>query len=188
MESTTVGGQHRDIAAPYRSLRGTVPQGRAIVVVHIGARQTTLVSGKGNEPDTTVALAIGAQKTSADHFKHRPPTPGELENAIMVVEDELARARATIADDALLLSGDVTLREVARLAGLAGRADVSVRIDAVEGLFDRLAAVSLGWPASSAGLPEDNEFAATLLILRELMHHLGFSALTVNSPDASWPG
>ena len=182
MKSTIIGKQHSEVAALYRSLRGSVPSGQTIAVVHIGACETTLASGTGGEPDGTVALAIGARNTAQDHFKHRPPTPGELENAIMVVEDELARARATIADGAVLLSGDAALREVARLAGVTGvadRAELSVRIDAVEGVFDRLAAVSLGRPASSAGLPEDNEFAATLLILRELMHHLGFSALTV---------
>ena len=179
MKSTNIGKQHSEVAALYRSLRGSVPPGQTIVVVHIGACETTLASGTGGEPDGTVALAIGARNTAQDHFKHRPPTPGELENAIMVVEDELARARATIADGAVLLSGDAALREVARLAGVTDRAELSVQIDAVEGVFDRLAAVSLGRPASSAGLPEDNEFAATLLILRELMHHLGFSALTV---------
>ena len=185
MKSTNIGKQHSEVAALYRSLRGSVPPGQTIAVVHVGACETTLASGTGGEPDGTVALAIGARNTAQDHFKHRPPTPGELENAIMVVEDELARARATIADGAVLLSGDAALREVARLAGVTGvagvadRAGLSVQIDAVEGVFDRLAAVSLGRPASSAGLPEDNEFAATLLILRELMHHLGFSALTV---------
>jgi hypothetical protein len=54
-------------------------------------------------------------------------------------------------------------------------------VEAVERLFDLLAALSLGRPASSAGIPADGVFAARLLILRELMHHLGFAALQLRT-------
>jgi hypothetical protein len=49
----------------------------------------------------------------------------------------------------------------------------------MERTFDRLAQVSLGRPASSEGLPASNSFSATLLILREFMHHLQFAGITV---------
>ena len=48
-------------------------------------------------------------------------------------------------------------------------------VDTVERLFDLLAALSQGRPASSAGIPDSPEFAARLLVLREFMHHLGFA-------------
>jgi len=49
----------------------------------------------------------------------------------------------------------------------------------MEKTFDRLASVSLGRPAAHEGLPDSTAFAATLLILREFMHHLKFASLTV---------
>lgn len=52
-------------------------------------------------------------------------------------------------------------------------------VDRVERLFDLLAALSMGRPASSAGIPTDAGFAATLLILREFMHHLDFTSITI---------
>lgn len=50
-------------------------------------------------------------------------------------------------------------------------------MEAVERLFDLLASLSLGRPASSAGIPDTPAFAARLLILREFMHHLGFAEI-----------
>ena len=62
--------------------------------------------------------------------------------------------------------------------GVAGER-MALPIDAVEGQFDLLAAFIFGRPASSAGIPADSSFAATLLILREFMHHLQFPAITI---------
>lgn len=52
-------------------------------------------------------------------------------------------------------------------------------VEAVERLFDLLAAWSLGRPAVVSGIPTDAGFAATLLILREFMHHLHFACIQV---------
>jgi len=49
----------------------------------------------------------------------------------------------------------------------------------MEQLFSRLAAIVSGRPASTDVLPTDNKFAATLLVLREVMHHLGFMDVTI---------
>ena len=51
-------------------------------------------------------------------------------------------------------------------------------IEAVERLFQRLASASLGDPMARRGLPTGNRFVATALILREFMHHLGFTSIT----------
>jgi len=54
----------------------------------------------------------------------------------------------------------------------------------MERVFSRLAAVVQGKPAAHEGIPDDNAFAATLLILREFMHHLGFSSIGLLSAKA----
>ena len=143
-------------------------------LLHIGADSTTVTAGKGPHVETILVLAIGTRRTATQLFQHNPPTPGELENAIMRVEDEVNRARTIAASHPTLWTADPAIPELARIAGVSGS---SLSLEAVEGLFDLLAALSLGRPASSAGIPSTPAFAARLLILREFMHHLGFAAI-----------
>lgn len=168
-----------EIRQQYGALRLGSPPGTAITVLHIGEEETAVATGVGAEPDAVLVLAIGSRKTAADFFRHTPPTPGELETAIMVVEDEVTRARSMAAGHPTLLTTDTALRELAQIAGIPDGPELILSLEAVEGLFDLLAALSQGRPASSAGIPADPAFAATLLILREFMHHLKFTAITV---------
>jgi len=163
----------------YASLRRSHPDGTPITVICIGPRQTLLVYGKGTMVEATIALDIGSQKTSTDHFKHCPPTPGEMENAIMNVEDEIARVPASLLAGSSLLTADAAIREIALVAGLADQPVMHLGRAEVEITFDRLTYIIEGRPASSESLPEAYEFAATLLILREVMHHQGFSSIAV---------
>ena len=166
----------------YAALRADCPAGSAVTVLHIDAQQTLIASGTGPQPDVTFTLALGSHKTAADLFWHKPPTPGEMENAIMVVEDELFRVRALAANGSVLRSDDPALRQIALLAGATDDAELTLSVDAVERLFDALAALVLGRPASSSGIPDDAAFAATLLILREFMHHLQFASIRISAP------
>lgn len=160
-----------------------------VVVLRLGDDETTLDSGAAS-----MTLAIGARRTAEEWFRHSPPTPLELENAIMVVEDEIARAVAFGGKGIALRSDDGALREIAAFAGITDDVDdalsgdggaapvLRLSLGAVENAFERLAAVALGRPAASAGLPAGDSgrvFAAKLLIVRELMHHLGFAEISV---------
>lgn len=151
----------------------------ASVLLHIGPEQTEIIVRNAGRDDLTVPLALGSQLTSLAYFRHTPPTPAEMENAIMVVEDELMRVRHDIPEGALLSSSDNDIRAIARLAGIAENEHMPLSVDAVERTFDRLALVINGRPASFEGIPEGNDFAATLLILREFMHHLQFEEIVV---------
>ncbi len=163
----------------YSSLRHSDPDGTPITVISIGPEKTHLVFGKGNTAVASVSLGIGAQRASGDHFKHRPPTPGEMEIAIMSVEDEIAKAPAALLVGSNLFTTDAAIREIARLAGLENQPTMHLRIADVERTFDRLVSVVQGQPVASVGLPDGPEFGATLLILREFMHHLGFASITI---------
>jgi hypothetical protein len=147
-------------------------------LLRIGVTQTTFVPGAA-APGTDIVLNLGTQTLAEHHFHHSPPTPLELENAIVEIEDEIARLRVRFPSDAWLCSTDPMLRTIACLAGLPGSGNASLAQDSMERVFDRLASVSLGRPSSQDFLPTDTTFAATLLILRELMHHLGFAAMVV---------
>jgi exopolyphosphatase/pppGpp-phosphohydrolase len=170
-----------EIRRRYAALRAGLPDGKPITLLHIGAEQTVVASGSGAEPEAILTLAIGARKTAADYFKHNPPTPGELENTILAVEDEVVRAQTMNANGSRLFTMDVTIREIALLAGVPDRPELILSLEAMERTFERLAAVTLGRPASHEGIPNSAAFAATLLILREFMHHLKFSAISIRA-------
>ena len=172
-----------EIRLRYGATRLGVPDGTAITLLHIGNEQTAVAIGTGSDPDAILALAIGSNRTAADFFKHAPPMPSELENAIMVVEDEVTRLRSITATASTLFTSDLAIREIALVAGVSGSPELILTLDAVELTFDKLATLRFGRPASSAGIPANAAFAATLLILREFMHHLQFASIVLR-PDS----
>jgi exopolyphosphatase/pppGpp-phosphohydrolase len=163
----------------YRTIRLVLPAGTPITVLHIGEQETAVVTGAGAEPEKCMLLEIGSRKTAADFFLHTPPSPGEIENAIMQVEDEITRVREMIAGYAMLVTMDASIREIALIAGIHAGPAMQLPVDDVEQAFSLLASYSLGRPASISGIPGDPAFAATLLILREFMHHLKFTSISV---------
>lgn len=170
-----------EIRRRYSATRAGVPKGTPTTLLHIGTEQTGLATGSDIEPQTLRVLWIGSRKTAKEYFKHLPPTPGEMENAIAAVEDEVARARTVIPAGSALYTTDAAIREIALISGIPAGAELILGRDAMERTFGRLAAVMPGRPASQEGLPAGAAFAATLLILREVMHHLQFSAITVKT-------
>ncbi len=170
-----------EIRRQYSVMRSGVLERTPITVLHIGAERTGLATGSDIEPQAVLALGIGSQKTARNCFMHVPPTPGEMENAIAAVEDEVTRARTMLVGRSLLFTSDAAIREIALVAGVPAGPVMTLSLDVMERTFGRLAAVALGRPALREGLPTDLAFAATLLILREVMHHLQFSSVTVKA-------
>ncbi len=141
----------------------------------IGARHTEARTGR-----EAAQLALGWVVTPQACFFHDPPTPAELERAIEMVEEEVMRTHGAGPSEPLLRASGDALREVADAAGGADR----LSLDAVEQMFQRIASVSLGDPSAGRGLPSGMRFVATLLILREFMHHGGFTAVDfANTPS-----
>ncbi len=118
-------------------------------------------------------LEIGSQKTAAEYFRHHPPTPREIENAIVAVEDEIARVRSTT--PATLFTTDEAIRKIALIAGLPDQPKLILSRNAVELIFENLVAATQGGPMTN----ESPGFFSALLILREFMHHMQFSSITI---------
>ncbi|ABD70255.1 conserved hypothetical protein [Rhodoferax ferrireducens T118] len=165
---------HDAIHQSYAAVRRQEPPVTPMVLLHIGEDRTCVAAGRGVEPDQVLILEIGSTRTSNDFFRHNPPSPLEIENAIMVVEDEVTRAREITVGPASLYSTDELVYEIAKMAGCSEDLAVTLTIEQLEKLFDQLAARSEGRPSSQVDIPDDPKFAATLLILREFMHHLQF--------------
>lgn len=111
--------------------------------------------------------------------RHLAPTPSlayALEEAIASIEDELARVPRGLHGHALV-SRDPHLVDIARTSGVDAKG--VLRRDAVEHVFSRQSAVAMGRPAAAEQLPDQHAFIATLLLTRELMHHLNIETITL---------
>lgn len=177
----TVPGIEAEVRNRYSSIRLDIPVGKPVTVLHIGAEQTWIATGSGSEPAAMLELAIGSSRTASEHFKHTPPTPAELENAIQTIEDEITRARTMSISNSIVFTTDELVRKIALVAGLADQSELLLSRDAVERTFERLAALALGQLPASERFPRSNAFAASVVILREFMHHLQFLTIAVKT-------
>ena len=149
-----------------------------LATIHIGHERTVVDIQTGPGLKEQLILAVGST-TTATLFKHAPPTESEMENAIMLVEDELFHIRHAFPPATMLSTTDQSIHAI---AVLGGETNLTVTRTAVEQVFNRLAAIIQGRPTSFDSIPTDREFCATLLILREFMHHLNFASLELKSP------
>ncbi|HMA07990.1 MAG TPA: hypothetical protein VKP68_09015, partial [Ramlibacter sp.] len=128
-EDPPASDDEREARRQYIALRAAVVDGARLTILHIGQSQTVLAAGTDREPAVVLALAIGSAKTAADQFRQDPPAPAEMENAIMVVEDEVTRAREAVAGSALYTM-DVAIRRIALLAGVAESPEMALSLKA----------------------------------------------------------
>ena len=105
-----------------------------------------------------------------------PMSSGDIELAIDRVDDAIGQPRLDIAPVLHVRSDEVRL--LGEAAGAIGP-DMTLTAEAVEGLFTRLARQAAGALQIADRLPEDARFAATLVLVRELMHHLRVSTLKI---------
>jgi exopolyphosphatase/pppGpp-phosphohydrolase len=145
--------------------------------LHIGEVETAITMDCPSMPSARLVIPLGSIKIAREHFKHQPPTALEMEHAIEAIEDELFRIRESVASGSTLFTADESIRQIARVAGIDDQREPHLSRELVEQTFDRLAALAMGRPITQDRIPTDLRFAATLLILREFMHHLQFSSI-----------
>lgn len=168
-----------DILRDYARARSSAAPGEPVTLIEIGRWRTILVWGRGDTAHDAIELRIGFLKTAEEFFRHYPPTPRELEEAIAAIEDELARARKAVAGDSKLVTTDNVVLEIARIAGVAAASEPILNIEAVEQLYQRFAAIASGAPTTREEAESYAAYAATILILRECMHHLRYASIMV---------
>lgn len=126
------------------------------------------------ESGNTTTLPLGKESLSNQFFTAYPPSYEELENAINFVEDELAKVHHQFLEaNVLELKGEHAL-SIAKLAFNVKETDrffIVPRVE-IEMVFNRMAEIVKGLPASQDELPDSTEFAAYLLVVREMIHHL----------------
>jgi len=144
--------------------------------LHIGAQHTSLVAQQ------QTSMPVGWQTALIHSGQPALPSAAELELAIMQVEDSISTnwPQRLILDT--VSSSDPAIYQIATLCGLPQQPGSRLQRQSVESLFSRLANAVEG--GSAAGLPDNAEFIGSLLILRELLHHLDIAAITLASPAA----
>ena len=165
----------------YRTIRKKCVGNSAITVLHIADEYSFMAQGtNADTPDNVWLFEIGTEKTAREFLIHNPPTAGEVENAIQVVEDEVMSLHKLLTVDSNLYTLDARILEIARVSAFEESEQGAIlSIQDMEHAFTRLAAIISGRLASQDILPTTNAFAATLLILREVMHHLQFRDITI---------
>lgn len=159
-----------------------VKANRLVAVLHVGDEMSSLIVSGSSDSELTFNFPIGLQKLVREILKHSPPTPAELELAIAVIEDEVMKIHKSLPAYASLETTEACMWDLVSAIRPNEQNRCQVSIEEVEQLFDLLAALSMGRPASIAGIPGDANFAAALLMLRELMHHLNFKFIDVFKP------
>lgn len=116
-----------------------------------------------------VSLALGPAALAAAHWPQGRPTPLQIEQAIDAVEDAIEGADLHHAERGILCwMADADADGEGPWPDLFGTRQTLTRDD-VEAHFTRMAAQTH---------TVRGEHAAALLMLRELMHHLGFQVLS----------
>jgi hypothetical protein len=146
-------------------------------ILQLQPRRTVLRT-QGTDGAVVLAVSLGWEDLAA--LFDAPISEGAIEAAIERVEDALGHPRLDIAP-MLQVHGDETLGRLAKAAGLSSGPDAAFSAQSIEALFTRLAAQAAGALAQADRLPGDARFAATLVIVRELMHHLGLSGLQLDA-------
>ncbi|HEY6914936.1 MAG TPA: hypothetical protein VI413_09695 [Paludibacter sp.] len=180
MKTNIPEGIKQTVEQWYLSCREKASGMPTVAILHIHTDYTLIASGQEATPENIWLLEIGSEKTSQEFFKHNPPTPGEVEEAIQTVEDEVMLLSKLLPAGSALYTADTAIRQIALQKDNAeNKSEIVLSRPDMEQIFGRLAAIISGRPAGSDSLPTDNAFAATLLILREVMFHLKFTEIKI---------
>lgn len=121
-------------------------------------------------------IEAGHQAMAEQYFRRQPLDAGSLERAIEWTEDRIQQARLHLPPGSQLSSAEADVRLLAELAGLNGEAQ-ALHVDAVEQLFSRLVLQAFGQSPHQEDLPERTRVFATVVLLREMLHHLRFGQI-----------
>ena len=123
-----------------------------------------------------LSAPVGPKLLVDQVLRHAPPTALEAETAIELIEEAVMPLHRQLAG-----GGDLKVRGGAELRSLATLAGPQLAAETIEALFTRAAAVAQGRPAASEPVLAQPAVFACLLILREVLHHLGFSVLLLEA-------
>ncbi len=159
-------------------IKKTVPN----INVSIDSEQTTfyIFNNTGTDSGISHKVNIGYHNIADKYFKNFPPTYDDVDYAINHTEEIIVPLHHTIDGNTTLYSSDFFLKTIIDLAFNTYTDEnelLTLPTVELENVFNRLSNIIKGLPASQDVIPEDTSFAAYLLILREILHHLNFKEI-----------
>ena len=171
--------QDTDARAHATWLRARRKWGGPITALEFGDTASAVAVGARSEPDRVIRLDLGVGDLARRHFQ--APRPGEraIEAAIAEVEERIMPLRPLVPRDSRCATADPRVMRIVEALGVARGAGACLGTDAVEQGFNRWVSIALGRPATQDTIPLDPDFAASLLVLREWLHHFSFDNIQV---------
>jgi exopolyphosphatase/guanosine-5'-triphosphate,3'-diphosphate pyrophosphatase len=172
----------------YRGGVSGVPGPDRYTVIDVGGGSTEIITGNRTEVEERISLDIGSVRLSERCLRHDPPTDAELERAIELTENEIARAsRFPFAGSTLVgVAGTATtlavLAQGLKTFEVASVTNYRLTRETVESLFRRLRGMTSATirELSSAMEGRSDVITAGTLIVREIMAHFKFDSMTVS--------
>jgi hypothetical protein len=127
----------------------------------------------------SVRIAFSHADMEARFFPQGQLRPLHLERAIEWVEDHIQAAHPAWPQGSKLFTKEADLQTLAIVSGVSEGAQRVLHVDAVEQSFGRLVMQAMGQIPYQEALPNSARFFASVVFVRELMHHLHFPQLWV---------
>ncbi len=160
--------------------------GGDISALEFGAAESAVVAGDGAEPARVIPIQLGVSALARRYLDAPRLAEAAIEAAIAEVEDRVMPLRPLLAPGTRHVTRDREVRAVAEVLEPVTKSWVALSTDAVEQVFNRWVSIALGRPATQDALPTSGEFAATLLVLREWLHHLSCKEITLLVAGSSY--
>jgi len=137
----------------------------------------------GHSTDISLPLSLSSLLDAG--LRQFPPSGSAMEQAIASTEDALMPWIPALRQETLevLECADAVLAPLPGVLGYPQQAVLELDIEEIERAFQQLAQVAAGMPAKSQGIPERADFVAALVVVRELMHHVGWRQLRLSGPE-----
>jgi exopolyphosphatase / guanosine-5'-triphosphate,3'-diphosphate pyrophosphatase len=172
----------------FRGALSGMPEIVRATVVDIGGGSTEITVGDRTTLEEYVSLDIGAVRIAERCFHHDPPTHPELEQAIEIVENALARAERFPFSGSTLVGVAGTATSLAALDQRLPRFDVRavtgyrLGLDNVYALFRMLRSMKVAEIQDLSAVMEGRAdvMSAGVLILRAIMAHFKFPVMVVS--------
>jgi exopolyphosphatase/guanosine-5'-triphosphate,3'-diphosphate pyrophosphatase len=157
-------------------------------VIDVGGGSTEIITGNRLDVEERISLDIGSVRLTERCLRHDPPADGELELAIELTENEIARAsRFPFAGSTLVgVAGTATslavLAQGLKTFDVASVTNYRLTRDSVESLFRTLRGMTSARirELSAAMEGRSDVITAGTLIVREIMAHFKFDSMIVS--------
>ncbi|MEZ5706947.1 MAG: hypothetical protein R3E56_17840 [Burkholderiaceae bacterium] len=156
--------------------------------LEIGRRSTDLVLRATGAVDEHFSLQMGLDTLWPPAPPGHGPSAWAIEHAIQVVEDQIATMHHRVPVGAQLRMPGSAVALLRREGTIPVPNHEAISLAMVEQWYQALAARAEGAPSARGTGFDEPSGDALMLILRELMHHLGFDALHIEDEPAGATG